>query len=198
MRRAGGRCAHPQAPATPTSAQARPPPSPPRPPRRACLWGQPSGACVSVSPGSRSSVGSAAAAGSAPHSPALENWSAEAAEPAASSRQEIDLPSPPARSRAGTGKGWGPAWTARTRGSQRARVGRKGRPERVDGGGGGRSEKAPPGIDCSVPRGGRQLGAAAPKWRALLCWKGVLRRAGLQEVPVVTPGQATSCVCKYR
>lgn len=197
MRRAGGRCAHP----SPEPGRPPPPrgpgPPPPRPLRRACLRGQPSGACVSVSPGSRSSVCSAAA-GSAPHSPALENWREEAAEPAASSGQEIDLPSPPARSRAGTGKGWGPAWTARTRGSQRARVGRKGRPQRVDGGGGGRNEKSLPGIDCSVPRGGRQLGAAAPKWRALLCWKGVLRRAGLQEVPVVTPGQATSCVCKYR
>lgn len=154
----------------------------------------PGSACVCLS--SRSSVGSAAG-DCAPHRQALENWSKEE-KPAANSRQEIDLPSPPAGSRARTGKGWGPAWMAWTRVSQRARVWRKGWQWRVDGGGGGRSAISLPGIYCNVPRGGRQLGAAAPKWRALLGWKGVLGRAGLQEVPEVTPGQAVSCVYKYR
>lgn len=186
----------------PTPNRRRPPPplwpgSPFLPPATERVSGvSPSGKCVCVDLSSRSSLCSAAG-DCAPHSQALEKWSKEK-KPAANSRQEIDLPSPPAGSRARTGKGWGPAWMAWTRVSQRARVWRKGWQWRVDGGGGGRSEKSLPGIYCNVPRGGRQLGAAAPKWRALLCWKGVLGRAGLQEVPEVTPAQAVSRVYKYR
>ena len=135
--------------------------------------------------------------GAALHSAGHENWSKEE-KTAANSGQEIDLPSPPARTRARAGKGWGPAWMARMQVLQRAGVWRKGWQWRVAEGGGERSEKSLPGIYCNVPRGGRQLGAAAPKWRALLCWKGVLGRAGFQEVPEVTPGQAVICVYKYR
>lgn len=77
-------------------------------------------------------------------------------------------PSPPAPARAGSGKGWGPAWMAWTRGSQCARVGRQGWQWRVDGGGGGKSEKSLPGVDCLVPPGwapaGRRCsrGASSP------------------------------------